>query len=157
MTIKCRCGHRYEDRDGASLIAAPGADIAALEVNRRQESTTTCPKCGRVIQLGLLVLDDDGVWRISRFAGQAHDVTVMRPPGGGVSYQPPEAEATDRAIALSPAQLKIHDRALAVIEGRARGVATGVQRDAVELALDAGVLDQGEVASARAWLQRGPG
>jgi len=156
MTIECGCGHRYEDRDRASLIAALGADVAALEVNRRQESTTGCPKCGEVIELGLLMLDEDGVWRISRFAGQAHDVTVMRPPGGGVSYEHPRAEATGRAIALSSTELKIRDRALAVVEGRARGVAPDVQRDAVELALDAGVLDQAEVAAARSWAQRSP-
>ena len=156
MTIECRCGHRYEERDRASLIATLGADVAAVEINPRQESTSSCPKCGQLIELGLLMLDDDGVWRISRFAGQARDVTVMRPPGGGVSYQPPKADGTGRATTLPPGELRVRDRALAAIEGRARGVATGAQRDAVELALDAGVLDEAEVAAARAWLERRP-
>ncbi len=157
MTIQCPapgCGHRYEDRDRASLIAALGADTAAVEVNARQESTTRCPKCGQVIDFGLLMLDDDGLWRVSRFAGKAHDVTVMRPPGGGVSYDPPKAEPPTSAIALSPTELKIRDRALAVIEERAPSVAQSARRDAVDLALEVGVLDETEVAWARLWLER---
>ncbi len=156
MTIECGCGHRYEDRDRASLVSALGADVAAMEVNRRQASTTRCPKCGQVIELGLLMLDDDDIWRVSRFAGKARDVTVMRPPGGGVSYRGPSAKASGKALALSPAELRVRDRALAVIEGRTRGVGPGVRREAVELALEAGVLDRAEVAAARRWLEPGP-
>lgn len=157
LSIECPapgCGHRYEDRDRAPLIATVSSHV--VEVNRRQQSTTSCPKCGQVVELGLLMLDDDGLWRISRFAGHADDVTVMRPPGGKVSYgPPPEREATGKAIGLSSAELRIRSRALLVMEGRALNVALGVQRDALELALHEGVLDEGQAAEARAWLDRG--
>jgi len=159
MTIECpaaSCEHRYEDRDRASLIQALGADTAAVEINRRQGSTTACPRCGQTIQFGLLMLDDDGVWRVSSFAGQAEDVTVMRPPGGKVSYEAPERQATEDAIELSAGELKIRQRALAAIAGSSAGVAPAVQRDVVELALEAGVLHDAELPDARAWLERRP-
>jgi hypothetical protein len=160
MTIECpapQCGRRFRDRDRASLLAALGADGAAVELNKRQESTTRCPDCGEVIQFGLLMLDDDGVWRTSRFAGHADDVTVMRPPGGGVAYAQTPA---DRQVGLrpeDPAGLRpsVRERALAVLEGRVRRVAPGIQRDVLELALDAGALDHAEAAQARALLERG--
>ena len=65
-----------------------------MEVNTQQESAATCPECGTLIQFGLLMPDDDDVWRVSRFAGRADDVTVVRPPGGGVAYGPGEAART---------------------------------------------------------------
>src|SRR3954469_7031183 len=124
MTIECpapQCGRRFRDRDRASLLTALGAHGAAVELNRRQESTTRCPDCGEVIQFGLLMLDADGVWRTSRFAGHADDMTVMRPPGGGVSYARTPAARPDHPAGLQPedpAGLRpsVRERALAVLE-----------------------------------------
>ena len=159
MTIECpagHCRHRYEDRNRSSLIGPVGADTAAVEVNRQQQSTTSCPECGQVIEFGLLMLDDDGVWRVSRFAGHADDVTVMRPPGGNVSYTAPRRQEHSAPPAgMSAAELKLRERALAVISGEA-AVTSGVQRDALEVALEVGVLDEQEAAAARAWLARRP-
>lgn len=161
MTIECPvqgCGRRFEDRDRASLITALGADLAAVEVNNRQEATTGCPSCGRRIELGLLMLEDDGVWRVSPFAGHADDVTLTRAPGGPVSYQRP-APAPRRgpvesgpAGETAPAERRIRERALAVLAGRAAGVAADARHEAVELALAGDVLDATEAAAARAWL-----
>ena len=157
MTIECPgCGHRFEDRDRASLIVAAGADVGELRVNRPQSSTTTCPECGQPIEYGLLLLDDDGLWRVSEFAGHADDVTLMRPPGGEVSYAAPAPEDTGEPSGLTPAELEARGRALAAIEGRARGVPPDAQREAVELALESGVLGEAESTGARQWLESRP-
>ena len=169
MTIECSaagCGHQFADRNRASLITALGADTATVELNLHQQSTTSCPECGGTIELGLLMLDDDGVWRVSRFAGHADDVTVIAPPGGGVSYAAVGDQAPGDARSgserpplpgLTANTLKLRDRALAVLEGRAPDVSPAAQRDAVELALEAGVLHGGELSEASAWLERRPG
>jgi len=162
MTIECpasSCGHHFADRNRASLIAALGSQVDATEVNHEQQSTTRCPECGRAVEFGLLMLDDDGVWRVSRFAGHANDVTVIRPPGGGVSYGTGIAELPGEpsqpppgATWLSAGELKARDRALAVVEGRAPNVPLAARHDAVEVALEAGVLSGNEAAVAGAWL-----
>ena len=168
MRIECPaegCGHRFDDRNRASLITALAADTSAVEVNTRQESATTCPACGASIQFGLLMPDDDGVWRVSRFAGHAEDVTVISPPGGGVAYGPQEAATIPGPADGSPAtrvpsrhlsdnECKLRERALAALEGRAPGVSPAAQIDAVELALDTGVLQGDEAVAARAWRER---
>ncbi len=166
MTIECSsagCGHQFSDRNRASLVTALGADIATVELNLHRQSTTRCPRCGATIELGLLMLDDDGVWRVSRFAGHADDVTVIAPPGGGVAYEVGDRDAPGEgrpgserppAPSLTGNALKLRERALAVLEGRAPKVSPAAQRDAVELALEAGVLHGGELSAASAWLQR---
>ncbi|MGI8945091.1 MAG: hypothetical protein ACR2GL_02480 [Thermoleophilaceae bacterium] len=90
---------------------------------------------------------------------------MVRPPGGGVAYGPGEAartqapgaglpEAPDPPGGLSASELKLRERALAVLEGHAAGVAPAAQLDAIELALDVGVLQDDEAAAARAWRKR---
>lgn len=168
MRIECPaegCGRRFADRNRASLITALAADTSAVEVNAQQESATTCPACGKSIQFGLLMPGDDGVWRVSRFAGHADDVTVISPPGGRVAYGSQEAETTAAEGAVSPEapdrasrppgnELKLRERALAVLEGHAPGVSPAAQLDAVELALETGVLQGDEALAARAWRER---
>ena len=168
MRIECPaegCGRRFAARNRASLIMALGADTADVEVNPQQEAATRCPQCGTSIEFGLLMPEGDGVWRVSPFAGHADDVTVIAPPGGGVAYQgavPPPApgspsgtpEREDSGSAgLSGAELTLRKRAAAVIAGDARGVSVAAQLDAVELALETGVLQGEEIARARAWLE----
>ena len=168
MRIECPaegCGRRFDDRNRASLITALGADTAGGEVNSQQAAATRCPECGKSIEFGLLMRDDDSVWRVSPFAGHADDVTVVAPPGGGVAYQGavPRApdfgsgaagsEARGPGSGLTGSELTLRDRALAAIAGNAPQVSVAAQLDAVELALEAGVLEGEEVAGARAWLE----
>ena len=166
MRIECPaegCGRRFDDRNRASLITALGADTAGMEVNIQQEAATRCPECGTSIEFGLLMPEGDGVWRVSPFAGHADDVTVIAPPGGGVAYQgavPPPAPGSGTSerersgpAGLSGAELTLRERAAAVIAGDARGVSVAAQLDAVELALETGVLQGEEIARARAWLE----
>lgn len=167
MRIECPaegCGRHFDDRDRASLITALGADTGGVEVNTQQEATTRCPECGRTIEFGLLMPEDDGVWRVSPFAGHSDDVTVIAPPGGGVAYQgaPPSALGSSSGASarqgsgpagLSGARLTLRERAVAVIAGNAPQVSAAAQLDTVELALEAGVLQGEEVALARAWLK----
>jgi hypothetical protein len=57
---------------------------------------------------------------------------------------------------LSEGKLKLRRRALAVIEDDAPGVSPAAKLDAVELALEARVLADHEVAAARAWRKSRP-
>ena len=157
MTIECPaagCRHRFSDRDRASLVRPASGDTSSVEINLQQQSATSCPECGTSIELGLLMLDDDGVWRISRYAGHSHDVTVMRPPGGSVSYAAPRREEPAPPAGLSPGDVRIRERALAVIAGKAGSISRGLQREALELALEVGVLEEPEAEAARARLGR---
>ena len=154
LTIECPgCARAFETRDSASLLTPRGADTAAVELNLLQQSATACPGCGERIELGLLVLDEDGLWRVSRFAGHADDVTVIGAPGGSVSYSLPPRTAPVAPSGLSASARAARERALAVIDGRTRRVSGSAQREALELALEAGVLDEREAQAARSWLR----
>ena len=154
LTIECpECANRFEARDSASLVTSRGPDTAAVELNLLQQSATRCPGCGGRIELGLLVLDDDGLWRVSRFAGHADDVTVIGAPGGSVSYALPPRPVPEGPAGLSASARAVRERALAVIDGRTRRVSGTAQREALELALEAGVLEEREADAARAWLR----
>ena len=141
------CAHRFADGRAAP---APGHGG-----HLRRPSTTTCPKCGQLIQLGLLILEEDEVWRVSRFAGHADDLRLSYPPGGNVSYEPGKRPETGTHVAgLSAGDLQARRRALSAVAGRAPGIGAAARRDAVEWALELGVLDEEEAARARAWLER---
>ena len=153
LTIECPgCARRFETRDSASLVTSRDADGAAVELNLLRQSATACPGCGARIELGLLVLDEDGLWRVSRFAGHADDVTVIGAPGGNVSYTLPRRSAPAGPSGLSQSGRAVRERALAVIDGRTRRVSGSAQREALEQALEAGVLEEHEAKAARAWL-----
>lgn len=149
MVIECPapgCAHRFL---GKSAALAPPVGHQSLP------STTTCPTCGRVIQLGLLILESDEVWRVSRFAAHADDVRLSKPPGGEIAYEPVTAPEMGSTVSgLTAGHLQARQRALAAIEGRTPGVGAGAVRDAVGLALELGVLDEEETARARRWLER---
>ena len=154
MTIECpRCAHRYEDRYRASIDAALEGETSVEDDYWREASSTICPACARVIQFGLLVLEEDDVWRVSRYAQMSADVSVVRPPGGQVAY---ESRSTAGGIGGVTEESEVRRRAVSVIEGRAPDVGAGAQREAVELALRVGALDDAERARARAWLRSGP-
>jgi hypothetical protein len=149
MIIECPapgCAHRFMG-SGAPLGFAGG--------RFRQASTVNCPSCGQVIQFGLLIRDDGEVWRVSRFAGHADDVRLSEPPGGDVSYQLLRVLEAGEAIAgLAEAELRARQRALWAIDGNAQRVGAEAKREAVELALELGVLDDDETDRARSWLRQ---
>ena len=62
IEVECpRCGTTYEDWTRGSL----NRDIEEIDDDYvRLASTATCPSCGHVVTLGLLVVKD-GVWRFS--------------------------------------------------------------------------------------------
>ena len=62
ITVRCPgCQHEYEDWYRASMNL--GMDDFDDDYIRRA-STATCPKCGHVVNLGVLVVDGEGVWRV---------------------------------------------------------------------------------------------
>jgi predicted RNA-binding Zn-ribbon protein involved in translation (DUF1610 family) len=64
VSIECpECGHRYETwhRASINLCLDPGMDEDYI----REASTGTCPECGFVAELGVLVVEPDGVWRLA--------------------------------------------------------------------------------------------
>ena len=101
--------------------------------------------------VNLLIVDRDEVWRLSPFAQQVVDagVAASGPPGGQIAY---EAERPRPQRIRTDAELEARRRALSVIEGRTHAGA-GARREALELALREGVLEDDEVARAQACLR----
>jgi hypothetical protein len=155
ITIRCpACGENYETWRRGSSNAVFHPALATDPEYLREWRSVACPGCTHVVELGLLVLDDDDVWRVSPFAGHASDVSVAGPPGGQISYRRRESEAPGAATAQTAEEAKTRQRALSVIDGRAPDVGAGAQREAVELALRVGVLDETEAARGQAWVKK---
>jgi hypothetical protein len=56
-----KCGTTHQDWYRASLsLTLDHFDDEYI----RQASTATCPTCGTVVELGTLIVDEDGTWRI---------------------------------------------------------------------------------------------
>lgn len=62
ITVRCpACKHKYEDWYRASVnLELDDFDDDYV----RKASTATCPQCGHVVECGVLVVDQDGTWRM---------------------------------------------------------------------------------------------
>ena len=62
IMVRCPgCMHEYEDWHRASLnLALDNFDDDYI----REASTATCPNCGKVVNLGVLIVGSDGVWQL---------------------------------------------------------------------------------------------
>lgn len=63
VSVECpACRHRYETWHRASINLS--LDPEMDEEYIREVSTGTCPECGHVVELGVLVVQPDGLWRL---------------------------------------------------------------------------------------------
>lgn len=152
ITIECpRCGHRYADHERGSIEPASAHPISGDREFWKAANTTNCPKCAAKTDVNLLIVDRDEVWRLSPFAQQVADpgVAASSPPGGQIAYA---AKPRRPQQALTAAQSEARRRALSVIEGRSHA-GVGARREALQLALRGGLLDDDEISRARACLR----
>jgi len=71
IVVTCpACGHEYEDWYRASI----NLQLDDFDDDYMREATTaTCPQCNTTVELGTLVVDRRGVWRLPPRKGVAEE------------------------------------------------------------------------------------